>query len=296
MTNHRLRVSAKDYYDALPPGQHSPGDVWTDVPTLGLLPSTHCSALIITPACDLANQKVETVTYLPVLPVCQYMSTPAFMPEIQRELQAVAAQLGIGGMLDRPSFAPPSAQDLDAFESLLRREDGKQRSPKEQTLVERATAGIAALRNGKSRVASNVDPTRILCGTKTFDSIVERIIRNSYRQDIHFLPMDEQPPDWSAVNSHSVALFRYVLSAPLEIFLAAQDTTIKDWAGFADSIAAQWPVASAFREMRPVKRLTVKPRFLSDLLTRYVGMFVRLGSPDFTSETVADYVREIGEK
>jgi hypothetical protein len=87
-----------------------------------------------------------------------------------------------------------------------------------------------------------------------------------------------------------------VLSAPLEIFLAAQDTTIKDWVGFTDGIAAQWPVALAYREMRPVKRLTVKSRFLSDLLTRYVGMYVRLGSPDFTAETIADYVREIGEK
>jgi hypothetical protein len=156
----------------------------------------------------LANQKVETVTYLPILPVSQYLSTPAFMREIQRELQVVAAQLGIGGMLDQASFAAPSAHDLDAFEALLRSKDGGKRSLKEQTLVDRAAAAVAALRNANRPGASNVKPTRVLYGTTPFDNIVERIIRNSFRQDIHFLPMDEQPADWTAVANHSVVLFR----------------------------------------------------------------------------------------
>jgi hypothetical protein len=251
--------------------------------------------LIITPGCDLANQKVETVTYLPVIPVSAYLCSPGFFPELQRHFRTVLSQIDADGVLNEDRFSGPSARDLDAFEELIRSMESKRRSKKEKDLILRALAGVDALRNTISTGVSNVIATRTLLGEKVFAGILQRIVKNSYRTDIHFLPSDEQHEDWTAVAEPSVVLFRYALSAPLIIFDAAQDTAIKDWTASLENIATQWPVAAAFRAHRPVKCLTLKPDFLGDLLTRYVGMYVRLGSPDFSDETVSEYVRVIGE-
>jgi hypothetical protein len=42
-----------------------------------------------------------------------------------------------------------------------------------------------------------------------------------------------------------------------------------------------------------MKRATLKQRFVADLLTRFVGVYIRLGSPDFTSETIDRYLMDI---
>ena len=227
--------------------------------------------------------------------VSSYLSSPGFWPEIQREFRSVVSQLGVDGVLDHERFAMPTSEDLDAFETLLRTSKGSLKSQKDKDLFTRAVAGVEALRAAAATGVSNVAPVRGLFGTKNMVSLLDRIVRNSYRPDVHFLPADEQPSEWAAVSEHSIVLFRYTLSAPLVLFELAQDTAIKDWTAVASKLIPRWPIASAFSTRRPIKRLSLKPRFLSDLLTRYVSMYVRLGSPDFTPETVAEYVREIGE-
>ena len=42
-----------------------------------------------------------------------------------------------------------------------------------------------------------------------------------------------------------------------------------------------------------MKALRIRPRFLSDLLTRFTALYSRIGSPDFTEGTVDQYVDQI---
>jgi len=66
------KVGVRDYYELDPPLEHAPGDIWSDLPTFGVLPADRTAGLVITPACDLSNRKVETITYLPVITVRQF--------------------------------------------------------------------------------------------------------------------------------------------------------------------------------------------------------------------------------
>jgi hypothetical protein len=128
---------------------------------------------------------------------------------------------------------------------------------------------------------------------KDLQPIFHRIITNAFRPDIHFLPSDEQNPEWSGVSRHSAVLFRYAFSCPVELLESAQDMNIRDWATSVDLISTRVPGASHFKDERPLKRSTLKPRFLADLLTRFVAMHIRLGSPDFTEQTVLTYMEQL---
>src|SRR4051812_20228192 len=108
------KITPAHYYDTSPMLGNSPGDIWSGLPTHGLLGTPHVSGIVITPACDLANHKVDTVIYLPVIRVLRYYSTMAALPEIR---QAIERQLGvadISGMLeDQPHYFPPDPDALD---------------------------------------------------------------------------------------------------------------------------------------------------------------------------------------
>lgn len=132
-------------------------------------------------------------------------------------------------------------------------------------------------------------------GNKRFQEIAARIIKNSYKADIHFLPADAQRSEWSAIREPSVALFRYPISIPLELLDSAQDTCRPDWTAEVERLSECIPCAPAFAKVRPMKRLTLRSRFLGDLLTRYLSIYIRLGSPDFTDEAVTNYLTQIQE-
>jgi len=107
----KLDTRIQDYYDVFPACGNNTGDIWSALPTFGLLGDTPLSGIVITPACDLSNRKVETISYLPLIPVCAYFTTPAFMPDIFREIEG---QLQVAQMDDRNvmiekagRFAPP---------------------------------------------------------------------------------------------------------------------------------------------------------------------------------------------
>jgi hypothetical protein len=63
-------------------------------------------------------------------------------------------------------------------------------------------------------------------GKKKWTDIASKTCTNAYRPDIHFLPADSKPPSWSAIPEHSVVLFRYPLTAPIELFDAANDINL----------------------------------------------------------------------
>jgi hypothetical protein len=297
----QLRTGVKDYYDIVPSSGNAAGDIWSGLPTFGILGSKPLPGIVITPACDLSNRKVETITYLPIIPARAYFATLAFMPDVFREIegQLQAAQLGelISQIAVTSRFCPPDNESLKNLENVLESNISKPgRSEKGKSALQRVSAGIRLLTliANPEIVEPSVSDLRLLLGERNWKSTLERLVGNAYRLDVHFLPADEQPADWAGVPQHSVALFRYALSVPVEIFESAQDIHLNDWAGVVQRLAKVIPVAQTFHAERPMKRVALRPRFLADLLTRYVAMHVRLGSPDFTSQTISQYVDQIG--
>ena len=51
------------------------------LPSHGLITSLCTSGVVVTPACDLANCKAETVTYVPIIPLGIFFRMPEFTAE-----------------------------------------------------------------------------------------------------------------------------------------------------------------------------------------------------------------------
>ncbi|MPY76306.1 MAG: hypothetical protein GEU87_18855 [Alphaproteobacteria bacterium] len=170
----------------------------------------------------------------------------------------------------------------------------KQRGQKEVAALTRATDGLSLIRQiarGRAEQA-NANHLSSLFGSD-WDKLKNAIITNSYRTDLHFLPKDEQESGFSGLSAHSVVLFRYPLTAPIEVLDLAQNTPEDSWETACSALGKVYPIADAFRKERPVKVLSVKSEFLADLLNRYCAIYSRLGSPDFTDQSVLRISQEV---
>lgn len=290
-------LSAADYYDFFPTTTHNPGDVWVGLPTFGVLPRSHLPGLVVTPACDLSNRKVESITYVPIVPVNVFVVSRSMMPEIKRAVEGQLAAAGQGDLIMLPEgFESPSPADLASGDQLISEFLQQPNLPaKVITALSRAQCGLRVLRGicVASGETSRMEDLRELVGDKAFSDTVKRLITNG-RTDVHFLPADEQRPAWSAIPAHSVALFRFPLTLPIEVLDVAQRLSEPDWVHATSRMGGVFPCVRAI-PLRPMKRLRLLPRFGSDLVTRYTGMFGRLGSPDFTAETISRFIDEIRE-
>ena len=158
------------------------------------------------------------------------------------------------------------------------------------------SAGIRILRNMAcpELIESNPEDIKSLIGEKAWRSHTESLVSNSFRSDLHFLPSDAQESAFSGVAAHSLVLFRYPLTAPVEIFECAQDVSLVNWPATLARIARIKPMANTFVQEKPIKRIRLVPRYLADLLTRYVAIYIRIGSPDFSEKAVSRLAKEIG--
>jgi hypothetical protein len=193
-------------------------------------------------------------------------------------------------------FLPPDVASLQRVSSQIRATLAEPDLRKQNRgALERAYAGLRLLSVCAGRQAAEADAGDLetLFGKKECLRLFSQIVSNSFRTDLHFLPADSQPLSWAAVPKHSLVLFRHPLNMPVEILDVAQDLQKPDWKMALQQIAEFIPAASAFASRRPMKRATLRSPFISDLLTRYVSMHVRLGSPDFTRDSVESYAHEI---
>jgi len=291
------RPGARLYYDYLPPAGTACGDIWRDLPSGGLLGTDPITGLVVTPACDLSQRKAETITYLPVIPARAYFSTLGALPEVRSRTlgQLKAGGLALSTIWNHESFAPPSVDQLELIESeiggFLR---SQKRSEKQISALERAKAGLKIARAiGEPKLAEiEASDLSALFGSE-WEKIKSRIATNSYSSYMHFLPSDEQNPAFSGVPQHSVVLFRYPMTSVIEIFDLAQHTTDAGWALAIDGMVRYLPAAGQFRTKRPLKALSVRTEFLHDLLSRYTSVYSRLGSPDFTEDSVERMSKEM---
>jgi hypothetical protein len=285
------KITAADYYDFMPSEYHRPGDLWTGLPSHGLLPSPSVTGLIVTPACDLSQRKVDTLTYLPVVTVSEWLVTSEFRADIVGQIKNAFGSLkSTAGRLELSRR--PTRQELEeaaAHAELARSALGSDKS--QAALVERIMAGIVLL--ARSSPESDSKHFEDLFGKKPWRQTLDKLVKNGLRLDVHFLPPDEQDPVWSCLETPSLVLFRYPLTLPVQILDIASDIGIKDWAAAMADSQREFPIATAFSTQRPIRRLRVKERFLADIMTRYLAVYIRLGSPDFTQATVDSYVETI---
>ncbi|WP_435005047.1 hypothetical protein [Xanthomonas arboricola] len=282
----QVKLEPKHFFASLPTLDHRTGDIWRSLPSFGLLSLNQVDGIVITPACDLANRKSETVTYLPIISIANYLGSAAYRYECWQEIKVALSRLGEAGQVAAPArYENALAEDIISVWTLL---DDTRRESAAGKQVQAYIEYLANIENGEVPPISVVE--RIVT-KKRLDDALDRLITNSLKPDVHFIPADSLHEDYSAVPKHSLVLFRYPLSLPIEILDMAQRVSADAWAGVRDSIAAQQPVASHLKNW-PVKLGALRDDFLSDLISRYTSMYIRLGSRDFTPQAVA----EISEK
>jgi hypothetical protein len=289
------RVDPTDYYDSLPPNLHRTGDIWKHLPHFDSVYPRPTSGLVVTPACDLAQRKVETATFLPILTVTEYLNSPGFFFELWLEITVTLQKLGLTHLVIPPErFELPLLEDLEL--SLAQARQISELEKQKSSHVIRLTAYKEYVRSQNEKtLVPLVDIEKIFVGTN-FDKILKKLTTNGYKSDVHFLPCDGKPYDSSAVPEHSVVLFRYASSIPLSLLDIAQVSIQSQWTEGAKRIFQGMDALRSHFSTCPVRLATLKDDFLSDLLSRYVGMQIRLGSRDFTDDTVEHLVKQLKEK
>lgn len=289
------RVDATAYYDFFPSTSHGPGDIWSALPSFGILSDPFVTGIVVTPACDLSNRKVETITFLPVLPLKRFLASASYLPELKRAIAGQLQTAGLGKTLELgEGFSAAEDTDLRAGLQLLEEHVANSSTGKREiAAAERAASGIRFMRESFTNDVGGplLKYLEELLQVKDFDQTLRRLMTNG-RPDTHFLPYDQQQADWSGISEHSVALFRYPLSIPLAILDEAQSVADEQWANSTQRLRRSVPCVSSFQQ-RPMKRLRMQPRFLTDLLTRFAAVFGRIGSPDFTEDTIIRFTAEL---
>lgn len=289
------KIEAKDYYKNLPANEHETGDIWSGFPCHALTNKETTTVIVITPACDLSQKKSETVTVLPIISIAEYLYSKSFYSEIWNEFSPRLKALGDEDYSPESRLVnPPIIKLREAIKKI-----DTQKKQKYQQLRDQINAYIEYIiyvesKSDQQKEMCAPDISRIL-GSKKFSEILKRIFKNSHKSDIHFFPAYPNAGKFSAIPVHSVALFRYAYSVPIEILDTAQASSENWWEQDKKTLSDHIPMIKSFKEW-PIKLSTLKDDFLSDLISRYLGMFMRLGSRDFTEHTINEFISEITEK
>lgn len=291
------KIDCRSYYNTLPPLGHSCGDVWRNMPSFGILGDTTCSGLVITPACDLSWYKSDTLTYLPIISIRSFFSTDAAIPAVLEKVKQNIDILGydMAARWTAKAYILPSPDEIASIRRILiNNQSNSQRPTKEKQATERALAGIEILNHIAAPHPNPVPVEKLSCcfGSE-WKKIKEKIITNSHSPAIHFLPCDEQDLMFSGIPEHSVALFRCPITVPVKILNYAEESSDNSWCERVQNLAIPNMMQDAFLSARPIKMSSLKPAFLSDLLTRFSALYNRIGSPDFSKETVESYSQEV---
>ncbi len=252
------------------------------LPSMGLVPATRVSGLVVTPACDLANCKTETVTYVPIVPINIFLQMPEFLVEVSRFGGESMEKLGMK--------KPRSANDLLDPALLIQLTELAPAKGKEE-LQTRCLMALKYLQKEDQRVPAGKRPTEIIREIlgSGWIKVKERLVRNSYRSDIYYLPPDYQHADWSAVPLHSIALLRYLITVPTYFLDEAHAADVRDWEHRRSRLLERqlhW-CHGCHETTPPLRALRLKDAFLSDLLTKLVSIYVRLGAPDLDHTSLA---------
>jgi hypothetical protein len=248
---------------------------------------------VITPACDLSQKKTEAALVLPIIAISDYLASKGFFFDVWTELGSKIKSAGTD-LTPASRFCNPTLPELTTFLQLI--EGDKKHENLRGQIRAYIDYVIYTEADSKERKKLSSPCIESLLGKKRYEDILKKIFTNSYKSDVHFFPAYKNAGEYSAIPVHSLALFRHAYSIPIEILDAAQSSSQDWWAGDRESLATQSPIARVFDNW-PIKASGLKDDFLSDLISRYLSMFMRLGSRDFTSHTIDCFVSEIkGER
>lgn len=280
-------------YSADPSVRDQSGDIW-----LGMVPAYRCwqgksSAILITPACDLAQNKCEWVTFVPAIPIKSWLSSRGFFRDILTQLKEACSKVNIVLPIELDSMAITTMHEV-ALKNVMNKL--KQLAGKKGLEVHLNRANSAAkvllAQLGFSEECAQNDLKQ--CFTSgNFLRVLKAIAGNAYRSDIHFLPSDGRSPPHSVMEADSVALFRYLFSVPIEILVAASDTKNSNWLESMSTIRKSFPSITLPELDRPMKIGSLNKVYQSDLISRFVANQIRLGVPDFPTSYHDDVAQRI---
>lgn len=283
-----LPVNAKSYYEFLPSAKDECGDIWNNIPEFGLFETEAVTAILVSPACDISNFKTETLTFLPIISISRYFSTLGFLPTLRREIEERLKSAELELSLDwfDPGYRRPISANVE--KEILRLQVEKTQATKNKGRaghIERAISGLNIVISGGSASPAMYSDVSSLFGSK-WDALKRQIITNSYRPDLHFFPRDGQPVEIPGIKEHSVAMLRYPITIPTEFLSASQHMAASQWREFLGSSLNSGGFGKHFCAEMPIKSLSLKAQFLSDLISRFTSLYGRIGSPDFSRATV----------
>jgi hypothetical protein len=282
-------LQAAHFFDKLPISDHRAGDIWLGLPTFGLLPTSTVRGVVITPACDLANRKCEALTFLPIVSASHYLGSIAFRYDCWLEIEPLLARIEHGSQLPKPArFELISSSLLEGIKDVKIDSKGKKLSNEECDRILGYLEYVRAAEKGVA-VAANLEK---FIKADRIKSILARLVTNSLKSDIHFLPGEGASAEYSPTPSHSVVLFRYPLTVPIDVLDKAQNSSSEQWQAFVDKTCTARPFLSSMQKW-PIKLATIKNDFFADMISRYLNMHIRLGSIDFQDQTVRDISEQI---
>jgi hypothetical protein len=284
-------LTGASFYDSLPPPNHRTGDIWRGLPTFGMLNCKTISGIVLTPACDLANRKTETITYLPIISASEYLVSAACRYECWLEITPVLSRLpNFGAVFPPERFALISDAELVALIGAGVDGKGKPLSSVEMERVRAYQQYVANSRLGKAAMSD----IRAICKVDRFNSLLSRLATNAFKPDIHFLPADAESYGARPIPVHSVVLLRYPLTVPVSTLDLAQNASENQWQLGRHDAAREWHPVLEHMPDWPVKLASLRGEFLSDLISRYLGIHIRLGSEDFDEQMIRRICSEIG--
>ena len=283
------QIEARDFYRNMPSLEHETGDIWHHLPGLGLPYNVLTTGIVISPACDLSQKKTETATVIPIIPIHEYLYSKAFYSEVWNELYNRLKQYGADDNLPPDRFSHPP---LRFIENMLQQFEGDRTKTDLYTRLTAYKDYIQYTQMPPNARDSEKPDIGIIFSGKKYSEILKKIFSNSFKSDIHFFPAYGASSDFGPIPDHSVALFRYVYSIPLEILDSAQASRDEWWKEDCQRLSGTIPLIEHF-EKYPLKVSNLKDDFLTDLISRYLGMFMRLGSRDFTKATLDNFAKEI---
>ncbi|MFG0841483.1 hypothetical protein [Pseudomonas sp. FYR_5] len=282
-----LKIEARDFYRDMPSLDHETGDIWHHLPGFGLPHDITTTAIVISPACDLSQKKSETATFIPIVSIRDYLYSKSFYSEIWNEFSSRLKAYGADAPPDRFSHPP-----IQLLERAIQALEGDQKQTDFRARIIKYSEYIKYTETPPAERSEYRPTIESILTEKKLTELLKKIFSNSYKSDIHFFPAHKISSNFAPIPEHSVALFRYVYSIPLEILENAQCSREEWWSQDCMRMTGRTPLIEHF-EKYPIKVSRLKDDFLTDLLSRYLGMFMRLGSRDFTKITIEKFATEM---
>lgn len=256
------------HFDLLPPNRHVTGDIWRNL-RCPLLPTASNSAgIVITPACDLEQEKTDVVTMLAIVPVHDWFQCFSGL----RILQTIVAE-AVTAAGRKTKSAQVGRESNDIRHYLSNATDAK--AQKALALMEALETFVKAGGSDNFRSFCKLSPSAM-------SKDISAAITNSLRNDLFFLPATNLGLDTGAraLEHDSLVLFRYPFIVPLSVLDAASTAfTDEDWKKDLERVSPTG-VAERLFELRPIKHANLHSDFLQDMVAKFASFYIRLGIPD----------------